>query len=244
MAIVFFRRFRKRRAEKAKAKKELAEKIARVSSVKGQAIFRGRCGGSRGEIVVDDDEMCLLYNSNTAAPTEDEDDSTMNPSPTGRLLTLEYADTLLSKQRYHNEILDLQKEINQLKVLHEEDLTVKDMELFNNFVEIGFVKEDMQKALNDLEDLNQALYKKDEALQVTLVRLHEKEDELNQTINDLEESREILAALSAELDESKRTIQSKDATIEGLEKSLKHGKRGAQVVMGLLTLGALCSDDH
>ena len=243
--MLFLRRLRKRRAKKDAARQSLVEKISKASGERSKAIFRGRWGNDSTDVCVHDG----LF-ANATNPTQDEDDSSSTlSSPRGALLTLGQKNEVLSKGGNamvynYEEILDLQAEIEELKIVHGEVIDNKDETIFNGLVELGFAKDDIQKVMIELDEVSKVLQNREEQIQATEAELQDKDDQLNQTISDLEETKEVLAAISAELEESQKMMKAKDETIASLEKSLKHGKTGAKVVFGLLTLGALCADEH
>jgi hypothetical protein len=70
------------------------------------------------------------------------------------------------------------------------------------------------------------------------------EGKVHETMLELEETQESLATTSVQLSAAEQTIERQNQEIFDLGKALEQGKRGAKMVLGLLTLGALCTDDR
>ena len=157
-AMLFLRRLRKRRAKKDAARQSLVEKISKASGERSKAIFRGRWGNDSTDVCVHDG----LF-ANATNPTQDEDDSSSTlSSPRGALLTLGQKNQVLSKGGNamvynYEEILDLQAEIEELKIVHGEVIDNKDETIFNGLVELGFAKDDIQKVMIELDEVSKVL---------------------------------------------------------------------------------------
>jgi len=122
-------------------------------------------------------------------------------------------ESLLSNK--NKEIYDMQCVIEELKELHDEVVAEKDNEILSTQVELAFC--------------NESLAAKDE--------------ELHQTKTELMCTQISLQAANASIQESKQILLEKENELSELEKAYHKGKRSAQAIMGMLTLGALLTDD-
>ena len=75
-------------------------------------------------------------------------------------------------------------------------------------------------------------------------QLEQKDDELESVKTELHTTKQNLQKVSTKLLENEKIIVEKDEEILTLSKALENGKKFAKVGVGLLTLGALCTDDR
>ena len=131
--------------------------------------------------------------------------------------------------------------MDELKELHEVALAVSEAELLSTKIELGFSKEILWKVEGDLMHANTLIAWKDDELTFHKQMMEGTEAELSETKKALIEAKESLSVVSSSLLMNQGILQGKEEEIAALQKSMASGKRSAQVIAGLLTLGALCS---
>ena len=105
--------------------------------------------------------------------------------------------------------------LEELKELHEEVLAEKDTEILATAVELAFCHETV-------------------ALQ---------NEQLQQTQCELLSTQSALQSAQSTIAEHQQKLQEQEEEVNELQKSLWKGKRSAQAVLGMLTLGALLTTD-
>lgn len=144
-------------------------------------------------------------------------------------------------EKKEQEICDLRQVMEELEELHEEMLAVKDEEITATKIQLCFIKEDFATMERELELARNIVDKRDEALIISKYILVEKEVELSKIKSAWSVTKDSLNTVSSTLMANQYTLQERDEEISALKKSMVSGKRSAQVIAGLLTLGALCS---
>lgn len=139
------------------------------------------------------------------------------------------------------EIKVLHDVLDELKELHEEAMAVSEAELLSTKIELGFSKEILWITETNLMQANTLIAWKDDELAFQQKAIEGQEAELSETKTALIETKESLSVVSSSLLTNQGILQGKEEEIAALQKSMVSGKRSAQVIAGLLTLGALCS---
>jgi len=126
--------------------------------------------------------------------------------------------------------------VDELNELQDEVVVDKDDELFATKVELAFCNEALTQTEEELTQTKQACLS-------FMSKLEEKTAELTKTQSELITTKESLEAANATIESNGKLLQEKDEEIDSLEQSLTRGKRSAQAVLGMLTLGAIFTAD-
>jgi hypothetical protein len=142
------------------------------------------------------------------------------------------------------ELQDILGRLDELREQHDWSMADKDDELLTCQIGHGFCVEMADRWRIDLDDAQARIDMQENELEKVKGELAMTATKLNETIHELDETKQSWVATSARLDEATVTIERQDREIFDLQKALDQGKIGAKVVLGFLTLGALCADNR
>jgi hypothetical protein len=238
---------RRLRARRSAARRAATEK----PETKPHGIFRFK---KRDDPGVHHGSFPTIAPSKTFEAMSDDDDDISPASSSSSTLSFSFGKAELVSEglveahakalgRKDEEIKQMQLVLDELRQLHEDALFVKDEEILAAQIELGFVREQLVETEDVLLKTCKDLVIKDLMVLQRTQAIVDKSNCITRISLEMEGAKEQLDVVSASLMLCQATLHEREEELVSVRATVRKGTRTAQVVAGLLTLGALCTDD-